>query len=110
MVPGGEREFVQWLVPTVAKGASGTSGTSQSACPGGAVGAADLPGPPTAHILSGNDYWSGHLGIDIAAGEGAAVTRRIVVSSLWRRAATTTAMAMSSRSIMAMDIPPSMPT
>ena len=22
------------------------------------------------HFLSGNDYWSGHLGIDIAAGEG----------------------------------------
>ena len=37
MVPGGQREFVQWLVPTVAKGASGTSSTSQSACSGGAV-------------------------------------------------------------------------
>ena len=36
MVPGGQREFVQWLVPTVAKGASGTSSTSQSACSGGA--------------------------------------------------------------------------
>src|SRR5512141_216150 len=38
MVPNGQREFVQWLVPTVAKGASGTSSTSQSSCPGGAVG------------------------------------------------------------------------
>lgn len=72
MLPGGEREFVQWLVPTVAKGKSGTSGTSQSSCPGGAVGGGFV-WPADNHFLSGNDYWSGHLGIDIAAGEGAAV-------------------------------------
>lgn len=70
MVPGGKREFVQWLVPTVAKGASGTSSTSQSACPGGAVGSGGFVWPADAHTLSGNDYWSGHLGIDIADGEG----------------------------------------
>jgi murein DD-endopeptidase MepM/ murein hydrolase activator NlpD len=73
MVPGGQREFVQWLVPTIAKGKSGTSGTSQSACPGGAVGGGGFTWPADAHTLSGNDYWSGHLGIDIAAGEGATV-------------------------------------
>ncbi len=73
MLPGGEREFVQWLVPTIAKGKSGTSGTSQSACPGGAVGGGGFVWPADAHTLSGNDYWSGHLGIDIAAGEGAHV-------------------------------------
>jgi murein DD-endopeptidase MepM/ murein hydrolase activator NlpD len=73
MLPGGEREFVQWLVPTVAKGASGTSGTSQSACPGGAVGGGGFVWPADSNFLSGNDYWSGHLGIDIAAGEGAPV-------------------------------------
>ena len=73
MVPGGEREFVQWLVPTVAKGASGTSSTSQNACGGGAVGGGGFAWPADAHSLSGNDYWSGHLGIDIAAGEGAPV-------------------------------------
>ncbi|HKI53782.1 MAG TPA: peptidoglycan DD-metalloendopeptidase family protein [Anaerolineales bacterium] len=73
MIPGGEREFVQWLVPTVATGASGTSSTSQSACPGGAVGSGSFVWPADAHSLSGNDYWSGHLGIDIAAGEGAPV-------------------------------------
>lgn len=72
MLPKGEREFVQWLVPTVAKGASGTSGTSQSACAGGAVGGGFV-WPADNHFLSGNDYWSGHLGIDIAAGEGAPV-------------------------------------
>src|SRR5215216_114928 len=73
MLPGGAREFVQWLVPVVPKGASGTSGTSQSACPGGAVGGGGFTWPADNHFLSGNDYWSGHLGIDIAAGEGAAV-------------------------------------
>ena len=73
MLPGGEREFVQWLVPTVASGASGTSSTSQSVCAGGAVGGGGFTWPADAHSLSGNDYWSGHLGIDIAAGEGASV-------------------------------------
>jgi murein DD-endopeptidase MepM/ murein hydrolase activator NlpD len=73
MLPGGEREFVQWLVPTIATGASGTSSTSESACPGGAVGGGGFVWPADAHSLSGNDYWSGHLGIDIAAGLGAAV-------------------------------------
>ncbi len=72
MLPGGEREFVQWLVPTIAQGKSGTSGTNQSACPGGAVGGGFV-WPADNHFLSGNDYWSGHLGIDIAAGEGASV-------------------------------------
>src|SRR6266508_172847 len=74
MVPGGEREFVQWLVPTIAKGASGTSSTSQSACAGGAVGGGGFSWPTANHFLSGNDYWSGHLGIDIAAGEGAPIS------------------------------------
>jgi len=73
MVPGGEREFVQWLVPTVATGASGTSSTSQSACPGGAVGSGGFIWPADNHFLSGNDFWSGHLGIDISAGDGASV-------------------------------------
>src|SRR6266496_6132924 len=73
MVPGGEREFVQWLVPTIAKGASGTSPTSQSACGGGAVGSGGFVWPADNHFLSGNDYWSGHLGIDIAAGLGAPI-------------------------------------
>ncbi|NUQ86236.1 MAG: peptidoglycan DD-metalloendopeptidase family protein [Anaerolineales bacterium] len=70
MIPGGKREFVQWLVPTIASGASGTSSTSQSACPAGAVGSGGFIWPANNHFLSGNDYWSGHLGIDIAAGEG----------------------------------------
>jgi LysM repeat protein len=70
MVPGGVREFVQWLIPTVATGSSGTSGTSGNSCPGGAVGGGGYVWPANNHFLSGNDYWSGHLAIDIAAGEG----------------------------------------
>jgi len=73
MLPGGEREFVQWLVPTVAKGKSGTSSTSESSCPGGAGGSGGFVWPADNHFLSGNDYWSGHLGIDISDGEGQAV-------------------------------------
>jgi len=73
MLPGGARKYVQWLVPTVASGASGTSSTSQSICPAGAVGSGGFVWPADDHSLSGNDYWSGHLGIDIAAGEGASV-------------------------------------
>jgi murein DD-endopeptidase MepM/ murein hydrolase activator NlpD len=73
MLPGGQRDFVQWLVPTIAKGASGTSSTNQSACSGGAVGGGGFVWPVDSHSLSGNDYWPGHLGIDLAAGQGAPV-------------------------------------
>jgi murein DD-endopeptidase MepM/ murein hydrolase activator NlpD len=73
MIPGGQREFVQWLLPTIATGSSGTSPTNQSGCPAGAVGSGAFVWPADNHYLSGNDYWSGHLGIDIAAGEGAPI-------------------------------------
>ena len=73
MVPGGHREFVQWIIPTVARGASGTSNVGGSACSGGPVGGGGFIWPTGNHYLSGNDYWSGHLGIDIAAGLGAPV-------------------------------------
>jgi murein DD-endopeptidase MepM/ murein hydrolase activator NlpD len=73
MIPGGEREFKQWLIPTIATGSSGTANVGGSGCGGGAVGSGSFIWPAANHYLSGNDYWSGHLGIDIAAGEGAAV-------------------------------------
>lgn len=73
MLPGGEREFVQWLIPTIATGSSGTSGTSGSSCPGGAVGSGAFVWPADNRFLSGNDYWSGHLAIDISADIGASV-------------------------------------
>ncbi len=73
MVPGGHREFVQWIIPTVARGRSGTASVGGSTCSGGAVGGGGFIWPAPNHFLSGNDYWSGHLGIDIAAGEGSSV-------------------------------------
>ncbi|MFN3742530.1 MAG: peptidoglycan DD-metalloendopeptidase family protein [Anaerolineales bacterium] len=73
MIPGGKREYIQWLIPTIARGSSGTSNVGGSQCPGGAMGSGSFIWPADNHYLSGNDYWSGHLGIDIAAGEGAPV-------------------------------------
>ncbi len=78
MVPGGSREFKQWVVAVayapksgVSKGISGPGGCEISA--GGAVGSGSFAWPADNHYLSGNDYWSGHLAIDIAAGTGAPV-------------------------------------
>ncbi|MEW6716648.1 MAG: M23 family metallopeptidase [Chloroflexota bacterium] len=75
MIPGGHREFKQWIVPTIPRGSAGVSASlyGPGACPGGyegAYGSGTFIWPTTNHYLSGNDYWSGHLGIDIAAGEG----------------------------------------
>jgi murein DD-endopeptidase MepM/ murein hydrolase activator NlpD len=76
MIPGGWRENRQWLVPTVWRANSGASrnlaGPGGCALPaGGAMGTGAFVWPTTNHYLSGNDYWSGHLGIDIAAADGA---------------------------------------
>lgn len=78
MVPGGHREFRQWIVPTIPRGRAGVSTSlyGAGACSGsyeGAYGTGTFVWPAANHYLSGNDYWSGHLAIDIAAGEGAAV-------------------------------------
>jgi murein DD-endopeptidase MepM/ murein hydrolase activator NlpD len=78
MVPGGHREFRQWLVPTIPRGRAGVSTTllGAGACPGGYEGAFGTGGfvwPADNHYVVGNDYWSGHLGIDIAAGMGASI-------------------------------------
>ena len=69
MVPGGSREFVQWFINVPSTG----SGSSSSACPAGAVGSGYFVWPTTERYLTGNDYWSGHLAIDIAANTGASI-------------------------------------
>ena len=69
MVPGGSREFIQWFINVP----STSSGSSSSSCPGGAVGSGAFVWPTFNHYLSGNDYWSGHLAIDIAADTGASI-------------------------------------
>jgi murein DD-endopeptidase MepM/ murein hydrolase activator NlpD len=79
MVPGGKREFVQWVVPVITRQATkalpADAGPGQ--CPGGytggAVGSGSFIWPANNHFLSGNNYWSGHQGIDIAAGLGAPI-------------------------------------
>ena len=73
MIPGGSREFVQWVIPIEASGSSGTSGVSGSSCPAGAVGSGYFVWPANDHFLSGNDFWSGHLAIDISANTGAPI-------------------------------------
>jgi len=79
IVPGGEREFRTWVVPTIARGSAGVStaylgpGSCSGDFSGGAVGSGGFIGPTSNHYTSGNEYWAGHLAIDIAAGEGAPV-------------------------------------
>lgn len=79
MVPGGHREFRSWIIPTIPRGAAGVSpsvyghGACEGGYAGGAVGAGAFVWPAGNHSLSGNDYGSGHLGIDIAAGDGAPI-------------------------------------
>jgi murein DD-endopeptidase MepM/ murein hydrolase activator NlpD len=73
MVPGGHREVVNWIVAVYASGRSGTANLGSATCPAGPQGTTNFIWPTGNHYLSGNDYWSGHLGIDIAAGLGAPV-------------------------------------
>jgi hypothetical protein len=75
MIPGGQRAFQQWIIPVMPRGVAGVSAGvyGGGACPGGYEGAYGTGGfiwPTVNHYLSGNDYWSGHLAIDIAAAPG----------------------------------------
>lgn len=73
MIPGGHREFVQWIIPTIATGRSGTASVGGATCAAGPAGGGAFIWPTAQHWVSGNEYWSGHLAIDIAAGEGSPV-------------------------------------
>jgi len=75
MIPGGSREFRSWVVPTIPRGPAGVSTRilGPGACDtsaGGAFGSGTFVWPTNSRVLSGNDYWAGHLGIDIAAYTG----------------------------------------
>lgn len=91
MVPGGHREFRQWLIPTIPRGKAGVSPSLYGAgtCEGGydgAYGTGAFIYPISQHQLSGNDYWSGHLGLDFGAGDGTPVVAAdsgVVVFSGW---------------------------
>ncbi len=91
MIPGGQREFQQWIIPVLPRGAAGVSSGvyGSGACAGGYEGIIGTGGfiwPTINHYLSGNDYWSGHLAIDIAAAPGepiSAADSGVVVFSGW---------------------------
>jgi murein DD-endopeptidase MepM/ murein hydrolase activator NlpD len=72
MIPGGRREFKQWIVPIAGRKNSGTLknllGPGGCDVTDGAYGTGTFVWPAGNHYLSGNDFWSGHLGIDVAAG------------------------------------------
>ncbi len=75
MVPGGQREFQQWIVPVPARSGAGVSTGmyGSGACTGGYEGVYGTGGfvwPTDYHTISGNDYWSGHLAIDIGVAPG----------------------------------------
>jgi len=78
MIPGGQREFQQWIVPVPARGSAGVSTGiyGGGACPGGydgLYGSGAFIWPSNNHSLSGNDYWSGHLAIDVGVVLGEAI-------------------------------------
>ncbi len=75
MIPGGSRKFQTWVIPVIARGNAGVSKNvlGPGACSGsytGAYGSGGFIWPSGNHFLSGNDFWSGHLGIDIAGATG----------------------------------------
>jgi len=75
MIPGGQREFQSWVVPQIARKNAGVSPSvyGAGACTGdytGAYGSGYFIWPSYNNFLSGNDFWSGHLGIDIAGATG----------------------------------------
>jgi murein DD-endopeptidase MepM/ murein hydrolase activator NlpD len=88
MIPGGTREFQTWVVATIWAPSSGAIRTISSQCEvqSWVLGSGVFIWPTTDRYLSGNDYWSGHLGIDIAASVGNPVYASdsgVVVFSGW---------------------------
>ena len=79
VVPGGERDFVQWTVPRIARAQRNPlpTGAGPGACvggySGGAVGSGSFIWPAVNRYLSGFGYSSYHRAIDIAAGHGAPI-------------------------------------
>lgn len=92
VVPGGKREFVQFVVPRIVKTQRNTlpvdagPGKCAGGYTGGAIGTGFFIWPGQHHWVSGNDYWAGHLGIDLAAAVGdtiVAADNGVVVFAGW---------------------------
>ncbi|MBI1793926.1 MAG: peptidoglycan DD-metalloendopeptidase family protein [Chloroflexi bacterium] len=74
MIPGGQRELVDWsqFIPTIARNPQGGTGTSEiggNSCSGGAVGSGFV-WPIQSRVVSGNNYGAGHLALDLTGYEG----------------------------------------
>lgn len=72
MIPGGSRELRNWAqdLQTAGRGANtGTGEIETNVCGGGPV-SSGFGWPAGSHVISGNGYGPGHLGIDIQAVEG----------------------------------------
>lgn len=73
MIPGGSRDLRQWEQDLATNGRGANTGTggdnATNACGGGPV-ASGFGWPGGSHVISGNGYGPGHLGIDIQANEG----------------------------------------
>ncbi len=76
VIPGGERDFVQWTVPRITRAQRSPlpTGAGPGACAGGysggAVGSGSFIWPAANRYLSGFNYSSYHRGIDIATAHG----------------------------------------
>jgi len=76
VVPGGERDFIQWTVPRIARAKRNPlpTGAGPGACSGGyqggAVGSGNFIWPAGNRYLSGFNYSGYHPALDIAAGYG----------------------------------------
>jgi murein DD-endopeptidase MepM/ murein hydrolase activator NlpD len=71
MIPEGQRDYQNWILPTISRGQAGVSSGlyGAGACVGpfqGVYGSGGFIWPTIGHTLSGNDFWGGHLAIDIA--------------------------------------------
>ena len=77
MIPGGSRELRTWVVPTYLARQlwRHTRYSTQAAIPAAErrMGSGSFVWPAASRLISGNDFWSGHLGIDIGAAMGAPV-------------------------------------
>jgi len=76
MIPGGRGEFKQWVVPIPYSPSSGASKgvSNQCSIPAGyPYATGSFIWPTNNHSISGNDFWAGHLGIDIGGYLGDAV-------------------------------------
>lgn len=76
MIPGGSRELRSWVVPTMWRANAGANRSISTQCDTSgatAFGTGTFVWPTSSRLISGNNYWSGHLGLDIGAAMGAPV-------------------------------------